>query len=125
MDILVKCKIPPAKLIVFPPIFPKMVHWQALAELSSQRNDFTPLRRLRGSELNHLPFYPTKVIYVADSLRLDLLRLGQSGNPLVSVIGDLDWICSDIGVASPLPFTADLVRMQRVMHTHSFYLTVA
>ena len=50
-----------------------------------------------------------KVIFVADSLRLDLLRLGRSGNPLVSVIGDLDWICSDIGVASPLPFTADLV----------------
>ena len=53
--------------------------------------------------------FPPKVVYVADSLRLDLLRLGQSGNPLVSVIGDLDWICSDIGVASPLPFTADLV----------------
>ena len=49
---------------------------------------------------------------MADSLRLDLLRLGQSGNPLVSVIGDLDWICSDIGVASPLPFTADLVSSQ-------------
>ena len=65
------------------------------------------VKRLRDSQLC-LP----KVIYVADSLRLDLLRLGQSGNPLVSVIGDLDWICSDIGVASPLPFTADLVSRQ-------------
>ena len=70
------------------------------------------VKRLRDSQLCFPPFSPRKVIYVADSLRLDLLRLGQSGNPLVSVIGDLDWICSDIGVASPLPFTADLVSSQ-------------
>ena len=56
-----------------------------------------------------------KVIFVADSLRLDLLRLGRSGNPLVSVIGDLDWICSDIGVASPLPYTADLVSSSEIL----------
>ena len=51
-----------------------------------------------------------QVRFVADGLEMDLLRLGQTGNPLISVIGGLDWICSDIGPASPLPYTADLVR---------------
>ena len=69
----------------------------------------------------NLSLSPLKVIFVADSLRLDLLRLGRSGNPLVSVIGDLDWICSDIGVASPLPYTADLVSSS----TESIFLPAA
>jgi len=48
-----------------------------------------------------------KVIYKADSLVLNLLNLAQSGNPLLSVIGDLEWRCRDIGPGSPLPYTAD------------------
>ncbi len=51
----------------------------------------------------------TQVVYKADSLRLDLLRLGQDGNPLVSIIGSPDWTCRDIGPGSPLAYRTELV----------------
>ncbi len=52
-------------------------------------------------------------MFSADSLRLDLLRLGREDNPLVSVIGSPEWRCRDIGPGSPLAYTADLVRGEK------------
>ena len=52
-------------------------------------------------------------MFSADSLRLDLLRLGREDNPLVSVIGSPEWRCRDIGPGSPLAYTADLVGWEK------------
>lgn len=48
-----------------------------------------------------------QVIFKADSLTMDLLRMVKQGHPLLSVVGDLEWVCRDIGPQSPLPYTAD------------------
>ena len=45
-----------------------------------------------------------QVTYRADSLVLDFLKLAQDGNPLFSVIGELEWKCQDIGPGNPLAF---------------------
>ena len=45
-----------------------------------------------------------QVTYRADSLVLDFLKLAQDGNPLFSVIGELEWKCRDIGPGNPLAF---------------------
>ena len=45
-----------------------------------------------------------QVVYTADSLTLDLLSLGRDGHDLVSVIGDVEWTCRDVGPGSPLAF---------------------
>ena len=42
--------------------------------------------------------------YKADSLHLDFLKLAQSGHQLISVIGELEWKCRDIGPGSPMAF---------------------
>lgn len=52
-------------------------------------------------------FDSLQVIYRADSLVLDFLKLAQDGNPLFSVIGELEWKCQDIGPGNPLAFKAD------------------
>jgi hypothetical protein len=44
------------------------------------------------------------VTYKADSLHLDFLKLAQNGNQLISIIGELEWKCRDIGPGSPLAF---------------------
>jgi hypothetical protein len=48
-----------------------------------------------------------KVTYKADSLNLDFLKLAQNGNPMFSVIGEVEWQCRDIGPGMPLPYTSD------------------
>lgn len=45
-----------------------------------------------------------QVLFSADSLMLDLLKLHRTGNPLISAIGDLEWTCRDIEPGSPLAF---------------------
>lgn len=48
-----------------------------------------------------------QVTYKADSLNLDFLKLAQNGNPMFSVIGEVEWQCRDIGPGMPLPYTSD------------------
>ena len=48
-----------------------------------------------------------QVTYKADSLYLDFLKLAQNGNPLLSIIGEFEWQCRDIGPGMPLPYTSD------------------
>ncbi|TRY78356.1 hypothetical protein TCAL_01738 [Tigriopus californicus] len=48
-----------------------------------------------------------EVIFKADSLVLDLLQLGLDGNPMISVIGDLQWSCQDIASGAPMAFKSD------------------
>ena len=45
--------------------------------------------------------------YRADSLVLDFLKLAQDGNPMFSVIGELEWKCQDIGPGNPLAFKSE------------------
>ena len=49
-------------------------------------------------------WFISQVTYRADSLVLDFLKLAQDGNPLFSVIGELEWKCQDIGPGNPLAF---------------------
>jgi len=49
-------------------------------------------------------FITHQVTYKADSLQLDFLKLAQNGNQLISVIGEPEWKCRDIGPGSPLAF---------------------
>jgi hypothetical protein len=46
------------------------------------------------------------VTYRADSLVLDFVKLAQDGNPLLSIIGDVEWKCRDIGPGNPLAYKA-------------------
>ena len=55
---------------------------------------------------NFLHIY-LQVTYKADSLNLDFLKLAQNGNPMFSVIGEVEWQCRDIGPGMPLPYTSD------------------
>ena len=38
---------------------------------------------------------------------LDFLKLAQNGNPMLSIIGEFEWQCRDIGPGMPLPYTSD------------------
>ncbi len=54
---------------------------------------------------------PVQVIFKADSLVLDLLRLGRDDddeNSLVSVIGEVEWGCRDIAPGSLMAYKSDL-----------------
>ena len=60
------------------------------------------------STIFHISFpYHFQVTYKADSLNLDFLKLAQNGNPMFSVIGEVEWQCRDIGPGMPLPYTSD------------------
>ena len=52
-------------------------------------------------------FFSHQVTYKADSLTLDFLKLAQNGNPMLSIIGEFEWQCRDIGPGMPLPYTSD------------------
>ena len=52
-------------------------------------------------------FLGFQVTYKADSLTLDFLKLAQNGNPMLSIIGEFEWECRDIGPGMPLPYTSD------------------
>ena len=52
-------------------------------------------------------FFSYQVTYKADSLTLDFLKLAQNGNPMLSIIGEFEWQCRDIGPGMPLPYTSD------------------
>ena len=53
-------------------------------------------------------------MYTADSLTLDLLSLGRDGHGLISVIGDVEWKCRDVGPGSPLAFKTVSTHLCRV-----------
>ena len=62
--------------------------------------------------------------YKADSLTLDFLKLAQNGNPMLSIIGEFEWQCRDIGPGMPLPYTSDGDSYMPVRHNKSvIYLT--
>ncbi|CAL4079401.1 unnamed protein product, partial [Meganyctiphanes norvegica] len=46
-----------------------------------------------------------KVVYHADSVRLDLLRMARDGNPLLHIQGKLDFMCLEVEGGDPVSFT--------------------
>ena len=60
------------------------------------------------------------MIFQADSLNLDVLQLAQDGHPLVSVIGDVEWACRDVGLGKPEAFTSDMV----IKYNKHFFLFI-
>ena len=43
--------------------------------------------------------------FAADSLKLDIIELAQSGNKLLLVAGRPEWMCQAVEVADPVTFT--------------------
>ena len=62
---------------------------------------------LRLKQYSFYDLFHFQVTYKADSLNLDFLKLAQNGNPMFSVIGEVEWQCRDIGPGMPLPYTSD------------------
>ena len=65
-----------------------------------------------------MKFFYFQVVYKTDGLVLNMLKLAQSGNSFVTVIGELEWKCRDIGPGSPLPYTSDESYMVRNASTY-------
>lgn len=61
--------------------------------------------------------YFSQVEFSADTMRLNLVELGRSGNKMVSVVGHVAWQCHEAEAADPVTFTtreAHLVSFPRL-----------
>ena len=52
--------------------------------------------------LTHFLFI--QVVYMTDTLSLDLLSLAKDGNVLMTTIGNVEWKCQNIQTSHPLPY---------------------